>query len=39
MDNIHVLKETTLTVEKKPLVIVLPFDHSISLQTRNKGIS
>ena len=25
MDNIHVDKETTLTFEKKPLVIVLPY--------------
>ena len=23
MDNIHVVKETTVTVEKKPLVLVL----------------
>ena len=36
MDNIHVGKETTLTVEKKPLVLVLPYLVSISLQTRNK---
>ena len=34
MDNIHVVKETTLTVEKKPLVLVLPHLGSISLQTR-----
>ena len=34
MDNIHVGKETTLTVEKKPLVLVLPYLGSISLQTR-----
>ena len=34
MDNIHLLKETTLTVEKKPLVLVLPYLGSISLQTR-----
>ena len=33
MDNIHVVKRTTLTVEKKPLVIVLPYLGSISLQT------
>lgn len=25
MDNIHIVKETILTVEKKPLVLVLPF--------------
>ena len=34
MDNIHVVKETTVTVEKKPLVLVLPDLGSISLQTR-----
>ena len=32
----HVVKETTLTVEKKPLVLVLPYLGSISLQTRTK---
>ena len=36
MDNIHVVKETTLTVEKKPLVLVLPYLDSTSLQTRTK---
>ena len=36
MDNIHVVKETTLTVEKKPLVLVLPYLCSISLQNRTK---
>ena len=36
MDNIHVVKKTTLTVEKKPLVLVLPYFGSISLQTRTK---
>ena len=36
MDNIYVVKETTLTVEKKPLVLVLPYLRSISLQTRTK---
>ena len=36
MDNIHVVKETTLTVEKKSLVIVLLYLGSISLQTRTK---
>ena len=25
MDNIHIVKETILRVEKKPLVLVLPF--------------
>ena len=30
MDNLHVVKqETTLTVEKKPLVLVLPYLGSI----------
>ena len=32
----HVVKETTLTVAKKPLVLVLPYLSSVSLQTRNK---
>ena len=36
MDNIHVVKETTLTVEKKSLVLVLPYLGSVSLQTRTK---
>ena len=36
MDNIHVVKETTLTVEKKPLVLVLPYLGSISLQAMTK---
>ena len=36
MDNIHVVKETTPTVEKKPLVLVLPCPGSISLQTTTK---
>ena len=36
MDSIHVVKETTLTVEKKPLVLVLPYLGSITLQTRTK---
>ena len=34
MDNIHV--ETTLIVEKKPLVLVFPYLGSVSLQTRTK---
>ena len=25
MGNIHVVKDTTLTIEKKPLVLVLPY--------------
>ena len=36
MDNIHVVKETTLTAEKKSSFIVLPYLGSISLQTRTK---
>ena len=36
MDNIHVVKETTLTVEKKPLALFLPYLGSIYLQTRTK---
>ena len=36
MDNIHVVKDTTLTVEKKPLVLVLPYPGSKFLQTRTK---
>ena len=34
MDNMHVVKETTLTVEKKPLII--PSLGSITLQTSAK---
>ena len=36
LDNIHIVKETTLTVEKKSLVLVLPYLGSITLQTRTK---
>ena len=36
MDHIHVVKETTLTVEKKSLVLVHSYLGSISLQTRTK---
>ena len=36
MNNIHVVKETTLTIEKKPLVLVLLYLGSISLQIRIK---
>ena len=35
-NHIHVVKETTLAVEKKPLVLILPKLGSISLQTRTK---
>ena len=31
MVNINAIKETTLTVEKKPLVLVLPYLGSIAL--------
>ena len=33
MDNIQVVKDTTLTAKKKPFVLILPFFGSISLQT------
>ena len=36
MDNILVVKETTLTIEKKPLVLVVPYLPSISLEARTK---
>ena len=36
MDNTHAVKQATVTVEKKPLVLVLPYLGSISLQTRTK---
>ena len=36
MNNMHVVKETTLTVKKKPLVLVLLYLGSISLQTMTK---
>ena len=36
MDNIRVIKETTLTVEKKLLVLVLRYPGPISLQARTK---
>ena len=36
MDNVHVVKGTTLTVDKKALVLVLPYLGSISLHTRTK---
>ena len=35
--HLHVLKEATLTVEKKPLVLVLPYLGSIYLQIRTKS--
>ena len=36
MNNIRVLKETTLTAEKKTVALVFPYLGSISLQTRTK---
>ena len=36
VDNIHIVKENSLTVEKKPLILVLSYLGSISLQTRTK---
>ena len=36
MDNIDVVREATLTVEKKPLVLVLSYLGSIYLQTKLK---
>ena len=36
MDNIHVVKEITLTVEKKSLVLAPPYLGSMSLQTMTK---
>ena len=36
MDNKHLVKETTVTVEKNPLVFVPSYLDSISLQTRTK---
>ena len=36
MDNTHAVKETTLTVEKKPLALFLPYLSPISLKTRTK---
>ena len=36
MDNIHVVKEIILTVEKKHFVFVLPYLGPISLQFRTK---
>ena len=36
MENIHLVKETSETVENKSLVLVFPNLRSISLQTRTK---
>ena len=34
MDNIRAVKETTLTLEKNPLVLLVPCSGSISLRTK-----
>ena len=36
MDNIKVVKQAVLTVEKRPLLLVFPYLGSIPLQTRTK---
>ena len=36
MDNMHLVKENTVTVEKKSLVLVHAYLGSISLQTKTK---
>ena len=36
MDNIHIVKETTVAVEKKPLALVLPYLVPVSLQFTTK---
>ena len=36
MDNTDVVKETTLTVDQKPFILVLPYLGSVSLQTRHQ---
>ena len=36
LNNIHLVKENVPTVEKKRLLLVLPYLGIISLQTRNK---
>ena len=36
MNKIHVVRETTLTTEKKPLALIFTYLDSISLQTRTK---
>ena len=36
LNNVHLVKENVPTVEKKPLVLVLPYLGIISLQTRTK---
>ena len=36
LNRIHILKEKVPTVEKKPLLLVIPYLGTISLQTRTK---
>ena len=36
MDNEHVVKETTLTEEKKHLAVVVLYHNSITVKTRTK---
>ena len=36
MDNIRNIKDTSLTVEQKPLFLVLPYFGSVSLRTSAK---
>ena len=36
MDNIHAVKETIPTAEKKPLALVLPYIGSMSLKAKTK---
>lgn len=36
MDNIYVVQETNLTIEKKALALVFPYFDLISLQVRTK---
>ena len=36
LDNVHIIKEKVPTVEKKSLLLVLPYLGTISLQTRTK---
>ena len=36
MENTHVVKEISLTIEKRALVLLLPYLGSISLQARTK---
>ena len=36
MDNMHVVKEASVIVERKPLVLVLQYLGPISLQTKTK---